>query len=90
MCMHDRACACAIQVLSGNIHIHACHLKVSFQIFDSSKKRGGAAKMEKDVLVAFEDRVEIVKGVKWNTTAETFIKRYINVVAVLNLAACRS
>ena len=43
--------------------------------------------MEKDVLVAFEDRVEIVKGVKWNTTAETFIKRYINIVAMLNLAA---
>ena len=43
--------------------------------------------MEKDVLVAFEDRVEIVKGVSWNTTAEKFIKRYNNTVATLNLAA---
>ena len=59
------------------------HLKVSFNIFDSSKKRGGAAKMEKDVLVAFEDRIEIVERVKWNTTAETFIKRYINQAANL-------
>ena len=43
--------------------------------------------MEKDVLVAFEDRVEIVKGVNWNTTTEKFIKRYNNTVATLNLAA---
>jgi hypothetical protein len=58
-------------------HIHAAShcLEVSFQIFDSSRKRGGAAKMEKDVLVAFEDRIEIIKGVSWNTTAENFIKR---------------
>ena len=39
--------------------------------------------MEKDILVAFEDRIEIVKGVKWNTTAETLIKRYINLAADL-------
>ena len=45
--------------------------------------------MEKDVLVAFEDRVEIVKGVKWNTTAETLIKRYINVSGYIK-SSCRS
>ena len=39
--------------------------------------------MEKDILVAFEDRIEIVKGVKWNTTAETLIKRYVNLAADL-------
>ena len=31
--------------------------------------------MEKDVLVALGDEIKIVKGVKWNTTAEEIIKR---------------
>ena len=35
--------------------------------------------MEKDVLVAFGDQIKIVKGVKWNTTAEDIIRRYKNI-----------
>jgi hypothetical protein len=63
-----------LRVPAKNNHIHAS-LDVSFQIFDSSRRRGGAAEMEKNVLVAFEDRIEVIQGVSWNTTAENFIKR---------------
>ena len=35
------------------------------------------AQMEKDVLVAFGDQIKTIKGVKWNTTAEDFIRRYL-------------